>query len=359
MKIFKLLLIIILSVNANLWSVNNGEIIYNNTIPYIIRGINWNGLESDCLIPHGLWKNSLMYYINLLKYHGFNSIRTPISYELMRNLNVIVNPYCVTAEPRLHNITVEDFLYIYFDTLKNEGITVLVDLHTIDGRITEYPYDNYITYSDTIDAWVEFLKKFGDKIYAIELKNEPHGICNFNEFISWCKDAIYNIEYKTNYQGLYFISGTQISNKYNTMNNAWGGSFSDIDINNFPIEYKNRIVLSPHVYGTSVRSDSVKDDGSENWFNAFGFISKNDWILNELPIIYTEIGGFLIGTDMEYYTRFLNWVKENNLNKGIYWWTLPTTSMDTGGLFNDDNMNELNWTKLNFIKTLIPNPTYI
>jgi aryl-phospho-beta-D-glucosidase BglC (GH1 family) len=358
MNIFKLLLIIS-SVNAKLWSVNNGEIIYNNTIPYIVRGINWNGIESDCLVSHGLWANPFMYYINLLKYHGFNSIRTPISYEVMRNLNMIVNSYCVKQEPRLIGKTVEEYLYIYFDTLKNLGITVLVDLHTIDGRITEYPYDNYISYIDTINTWVDFLNKFGDRIFAIELKNEPHGPCTFNDFIIWCKDVIVNIEQKTNYTGLYFISGTQKSVKDNSMNNAWGGTFSDINITNFPIEYIDRIVLSPHVYGTSVRSDSVNGDNDDTWYNAFGFISKKNWILNKLPIIYTEIGGFLIGSDMTYYMRFLDWVFRNNLNKGMYWWTLPTTSIDTGGLFYDENMNELNWLKLNFIKSFIPNPTYV
>jgi hypothetical protein len=143
------------------------------------------------------------------------------------------------------------------------------------------------------------------------------------------------------------------------MNNAWGGTFSDINITNFPIEYIDRIVLSPHVYGTSVRSDSVNGDNDDTWYNAFGFISKKNWILNKLPIIYTEIGGFLIGSDMTYYMRFLDWVFRNNLNKGMYWWTLPTTSIDTGGLFYDENMNELNWLKLNFIKSFIPNPTYV
>jgi hypothetical protein len=235
-----------------------------------------------------------------------------------------------------------------------------VDLHTIGGRITEYPYEDYLaTYDQTINAWVNFLNKFGDKIYAIELKNEPHGTCTFNDFITWCNSAINEIESRTKYKGLYFISGTQYSLSEQDMNHAWGGTFSDISESNFPMDYLDRIVLCPHVYGTSVRSDAVSEDSSDIWNKAFGFIKDKNWLFKGLPIIFTEIGGFLIGSDGEYYNRFLEWAEGEKLNKGLYWWTLPTTSIDTGGIFLDDNMSELNWTKINFIKEFIKNPTYI
>jgi hypothetical protein len=56
-------------------------------------------------------------------------------------------------------------------------------------------------------------------------------------------------------------------------------------MNNFDVPY-SRLVFCPHVYGTSVRSDSVGNDDFSVWDSDFGFIKTTNWQLNNIPIIF-------------------------------------------------------------------------
>ena len=344
------------------WSTRNGMIMFNNTIPYIIRGTNWHGIESDCKVPHGLWVNSINFYLDLLENNGFNSIRIPVSYEIMSNLSISVENTCLDVNPQYMGYTSGEFLKDFMNQVKQRGVTILVDQHTIMGEIQSYPWTAEISGDQTIDAWVNFLKVFSNDVFAIELKNEPHNDCTLFTFLEWCKNAIRRIERETNYKGLYFISGTQLSTIDNNKNHAWGGTFNDLKfhpdlMNNFDVPY-SRLVFCPHVYGTSVRSDSVGNDDFSVWDSDFGFIKTTNWQLNNIPIIFSEMGGFLKDSDLNFYNRFKDYAFERGLNTGLYWWSFPSTSQDTGGLLEND-FQTIDWNKMNYIKSFIPSPTYL
>lgn len=344
---------ILLATNL-IWSTKNGNI-YNQTTPYIIRGTNWHGIESDCNVPHGLWANSMKFYFDFLQGNGFNSIRTPVSYEVMINLNLPVLDSCLDADPQYKGLTVGDFYDKFLENAERHGMSVLADQHTILGKIQDYPWAEGVSGNDTISAWINFLKRYGNRLFAIELKNEPHNDCSLREYFLWCSEAIKRIENETDFRGLYFISGVQLTKKDGNKNHAWGGSYEDLDVSycNFPL---NRIVFCPHVYGTSVRSESVGSDGKETWDNDFGFIKNRNWELKDVPIIFSEMGGYLTGSDLDFYKRFKDYAHNEGLTAGLYWWSLPSTSVDTGGLIQND-FQTFDWNKINYIKEFIPNPT--
>jgi aryl-phospho-beta-D-glucosidase BglC (GH1 family) len=258
----------------------------------------------------------------------------------MNNLHTPVLDTCLEADPEYMGLEIGEFMDHFIDKAKIFGMTVLIDQHTILGKIPSHPWSETINSDMTINAWISFLKRFSNKVFAIELKNEPHDDCSLETYFTWCGEAIHRIENETNYRGLYFISGVQLSKSDNNKNHAWGGTFNDLEsspdlINKLGIPI-NRLVFCPHVYGTSVRSDSVVNDGPPNWDADFGFIKTKEWELKNIPVIFSEMGGFLTGTDIDFYNRFKDYAHDKGLTAGLYWWSLPSTSVDTGGLIEND-----------------------
>lgn len=350
------------------WTTKNGSIYYNETIPYIVRGVNWHGMETNCKVPHGLWLNPMTFYMSVLSENDFNSIRLPLSYEIMNNLNQSVTTSCVSATPELNNESVGKFLEVFIDNLKSYNLTLLVDLHNIEGRITEYPWTSNISGDQIIDAWINFLSRYGKDLFGIELKNEPHNECTLDEFIDWCIKAIKRIEIETQFRGIYFISGVQYSFKDDDFEKHWDGVKGDNQGVHFPnINYRdlseskllnaniplNRIAFSPHIYAPDVLDYISEID----WEFQFGFISEKNWCLNKNPIIFTELGGRLEGSDEQFYEKFYKWINKKNFTSGMYWYTLPPTSSSTGGLMVGNMWNAMDRRKLDYIENFITNPT--
>lgn len=369
MNLRKSIILLTSFVAQNIWETKNGEIYVNNTIPYRIRGVNWHGIETNCKVPHGLWLNKVSFYLDILNANKFNSVRLPVSYEVMNNLDQPVLQSCLTSNPELEHLSVGDFLDYFMDTLRVRNITLLVDLHTIQGRITQYPWTNSVSFNATKSAWVNFLKRYGTKVFGVELKNEPHNECQLDEFIHWCVSTIESIERETSFNGLYFISGVQYTFKDGSFNTTWDGITGDKQGSHFPgTNYGdlretsdlanpniplNRIIFSPHIYAPDIEDA----ENSINWESQFGFIKRKNWIFKDIPIIFTELGGKLDGPDYDYYLEFGNWARENRLINGMYWYTLPPTSVSTGGLMVGDQWNKIDSRKMEYIKAFIPDPT--
>jgi aryl-phospho-beta-D-glucosidase BglC (GH1 family) len=354
-----------------LWSTKNGRIFYKNKIEYTIRGCNWHGIETNCKVPHGLWINSIDTYFNLLSKNDFNSIRVPMSYEVMKNFDsIIVSEDCVIANPQYINKTVEIFMDDFFKKAQENDITILIDLHTLEGRITEYPWTSQISYNDTINVWTNFIKRYENKIFGIELKHEPHNQCSFDIFSEWCKSAIIEIEKNTNYKGLYFVSGVQYAFNNGEFNRTWNGimgdgqeiefatyKLEDLVNNTYLLEPKipqNRIVFCPHVTSPSILGNIIN---TNSWSNGFAYINNKNWIWKDNAIIFTQIGGWFEGGQINFYYNFRDWCIKYNFQQGMYWWTLPPTSMLEGGLLLGQSWLQVDSYKLNYIKSFIPEPT--
>lgn len=357
-----------------IWSTNDGRIIHNGT-PYRIRGINWSGTESNCRVPHLLWDAPASHYWDLLQDHGFNSIRLPLPYEIFWNPDQsFVQNGCVAASPELRGFSVEDMIWHWLDEAHRRNMTVLLEMHTIQNRIQEGPWSEFVPKEDVTGGWVAFAERYASHpaIIGFGLKNEVHGRVTLDQFFDWAADTINAIEAAAPHNKLYFLSGAQYSHNDLGLNNPWGGSIADITSQGPPVSdsfvdltHPNalciklgdtllpQVVFEPHVYGPDVIPGSYPDESL--WDTRFGFIRHRDWHWKHTPIVFTEIGGRLQGSDAAYYEAFLSYAERNNFTDA-YWWTLGISG-DTGGLTEDYDVTVPIPYKIDYMKRFQPNPT--
>lgn len=328
-----------------------------------IKGINFHGMETDCRVPHGLWKNSLTFYLDLLQENGFNAIRIPLAYEIMTKASPL-DKNCISADHSLQDLDTDTFIHHFLDIAWERGITTVFDLHTIGGVITPYPWTNEVTEDDIINAWGIFAQKFAvhPGVMALEIKNEPHGDMTLDEYEKHCARVISHILEMTanKYQGLFFIGGVQIGH------GPWGGAFGGgkelgitLEASGVLSRVSSRVVFTPHIYGPDVRGPSVQGEDGLDMEERFGFIWNlpNHW--NQSVIIPTEFGGSMKpgSMDMVYFTMWKEYMFSKGMTTGAFFWTLPQTSGDTGGLIVGDEWRSLDANKLSFLELLQPEPT--
>ena len=360
------------SVNQSLWTTAHHQLVYKNE-KFSLKGINWNGMESDCYVPHGMWLNPLQDYLDILKTQDINALRIPLSYEVMANLELPIKNDCVTAEPMFNNLqlTAQEFLGLFLDTVWAAGFFVVFDLHTIGGVITEYPWTSAVSETQVIQAWTNFAKIFAlhPAVMGLEIKNEVHGSCDLQTMLNHSAKVIQSIMTSTKqlYQGLFFVGGVAVPTLEDP-NVNWGGTYSSSSslegfvhpnaLCSIGLPYE-RIVLCPHVYGESVRG-SVADTESWSTFETrFGFLTseQNHW--NTTAIVPTEYGGSMDAgsADLAYYERFAEYMDKKEINAGGFFWTFPETSADTGGLLVGTEWKYIDSAKAAFLARFQPEPT--
>lgn len=340
-----------------LWTTRNNQLYYKDDI-FHLKGINWNGMESDCRMVHGMWANTLDHYLDLLKTHEFNALRIPLSFEIMEDLSLPVNDDCATADqPTYKDMNVGQFLGTFLDKAQSRGMFVLFDMHTIGGQITEMPWTADVSEDRVIAAWTNFAQKFGHHpaLMGLEIRNEPHGPCTTAEFHQHCAKVIVNIG--KHYHGPYYIDGTADSSDDHP---PWGGTFENIAKNCEDdalcmLGMPERIVFSPHVYGTDVRGPDVSTENDATFERRFGFL-RHHTFLNGSAVIITEFGGFFRGADYTYFEQWKEYMGRANLTSGAFFWTFPPSSGDTGGILKDD-WQTVDKQKLDFLKTFQPTPS--
>lgn len=358
-----------LAPSSTTWRTLNGTILHDDE-PFYIRGINLNGFESRCGAPLGLWDHSVADYLDIARSHEFNSIRVPLPYEAMQDLSIHVSD-CVGADHNLRGgMQVGDLLQYILDEAYKRQIFVLIDLHTIGGKITPDPWTSDVSEDRVIEAWVKLMQRFGTHkaLFAVEIKNEPHGLISMPEFATHCGKVICNIDhYVPAYQGLYVISGVEYKGS------AWGGSFgSEKPTSTFQgLEHPNglclaghsdRYILNPHIYGPDVRGEGTVWEAkgpTPAWHTFYGFLRDTESHWKHAVILPTEYGGFMKpdSPDRAYFESWLDWHLGQNYTAGGFMWTLDGRfSSDTGGLLEDGKT--INQYKLEFAKRLTPNPTF-
>ena len=173
------------------WKTKQNKLVYNGQ-EFRLKGINWNGFESDCNVVHGLWLSPLRHYLDILREQHFNALRIPLSFEIMENLDTAIKVECATADPEIFGKTVRQYLGLFLDHLSARGISALFDLHTIGGNITEMPWADDVGEDRVVAAWVNFAQAFGKHpaIMGLEIKNEPHGPCTTYDFHAHCAKVI-------------------------------------------------------------------------------------------------------------------------------------------------------------------------
>ena len=341
------------------WKSKQNKLFLNDQ-EFRLKGISWNGFESVCNVAHGLWLHSLQNYLDILQDQKFNALRLPLSFEIMEELDTIINADCTTKESEIFpGMTVRQYMGPFLDHLSARGISVLFDMHTIDGQITEFPWTDNVSEDRVVAAWVQFAQAFGKHpaVMGFEIKNEPHGDCSTYEFHRHCARVIDSIGDR--FAGLYFIDGTTQSS---TDKPPWGGTFESISRTcaDDPLcqnILQGRLVFSPHVYGPDVRGDDARMEGDEIFEKRFGFLKYHPFF-GDSAIIVTEFGGHMLEEDGRYFVKWKEYMERVHLSTGAFFWTFPPSSLDTGGML-DDNWSSVNQGKSHFLTTIQPTPSTI
>lgn len=330
---------------------------------FLLKGINWNGFESDCNVIHGMWANTLEYYLDLLRDHQFNAIRLPLPFEIMNDLDTVIKSSCTTADSTLYDgMTVRDFIPVLLDKLQSRGMFCVFDLHTIGGVITEFPWTDTVSEDQVLKAWLNFAQFIQEHpaLMGFEIKNEPHGRCSTDDFHTHSAKVIQTI-HSPLFKGLFFIDGTSHSPVDGDVA-PWGGTFEGISQNCdddalCSLKIPERIVFSPHIYGPDVRGlENTENEGDETFERRFGFL-KNHAFFNASAIVVTEFGGHLQNLDQSYFQKWASFMKKQGLDdSGYFFWTFPPSSADTGGFLNDDYVT-INQEKVEFLQKLQQNPS--
>ena len=108
------------------WTTKNGNIYVNGSLSlswvigarilgiagklYVLKGVNWFGMETDALAPHGLWDGfqSMDYFINFLANNGFNTVRIPWSVEMVLWRVSLLGRLCCGSEEGTSSLQSQD-----------------------------------------------------------------------------------------------------------------------------------------------------------------------------------------------------------------------------------------------------------
>jgi aryl-phospho-beta-D-glucosidase BglC (GH1 family) len=333
---------------TTLWSTKENKVFFKDE-EYLIKGVNFQGLEFSTMSPCCMYVHNMDYYIDFLVDNNFNSIRLPFSYELTRNLDhQVPYPTTLSADPDLQYKSIREIMHTLIGKCHDRGISVLLDFHNINSVITELPWTFEVPEDELILAW-DRMMEFANytNVIGVDIKNEPHNIGwdVWGGFVN--KFMVHVQEVYPWFQGLYFVEGL------NDKTSPWAGSFGDMPQD--AITDKSKVVWSPHAYGPSVRGKVALDEGADQFYAWFGFLK------NKYPnaIVLGEFGGFMTSSDfdLEWHYRLRSFLIDQDITSSFFWVMFPD-SKDTGGLFLTDCVS-INYDKLHYLNSLNPTPTKV
>ncbi|CAK4536738.1 unnamed protein product [Aphanomyces euteiches] len=329
--------------------------IYLNGSPFLFKGANYFGLESDISVPHGLWgggqSTTIAKIAALLKSNGFNSVRLPFAVDAALS-NKAIDPSKIVNEVALlkqfsgKTLSYVDVMDYTIKTFADNKIVVLLDAHVLTGYsgITDLWYSSSADKDNFENAWKIVAKRYKNtwNVIAADLKNEPHGSATWgsgNSATNWNQQAL---KIATTIQAivprwLIFVEGiSQSSRDQAAYPSLWGGNLMDVQRAPITLPVANRLVYSPHVYGPDVSSQpyfsasNYPDNMPNVWDLHFGFVNKKYG-----PLVVGEWGGKYLSTnDIKWQNKFSSYLKTNNI--GSFYWSFDPNSGDTQGLLQDD-----------------------
>lgn len=316
----------IYSAQFELWSKNN-QIITDKNITFNIKGISWYGLESSLYCFTGLNLQNMEYILDSIKNNNFNFIRIPISMELAYNLDPIPTISIEQKNPLLNNKTSLEILdYMILESGKR-GILIMIDFHQLFNRFYSDPlwYDINFPEIFVLEAIQNIASRYNNvwNVVAYDLKNEPHYNATWGTGLlctDWMEAAerLGNAVLVQNPKPLIFVQGID------GISTNWGGNLSLAT--RFPVNLniKNKIVLSPHVYGPDIRRfdwyrvEDMFEEFSINYGPVWQYLLNND---NYPGVV---LGEWSISNDAEDISRqwnidFIEYLNNNSFIDNFYW----------------------------------------
>jgi endoglucanase len=346
-----------------------------------LTGVNWFGMETSNMCPHGLWARDWKGMLLQIKGMGFNCIRLPFCNAILRNgatansiNNYGVDPFRKNAATEMNKELIGksplEIMDIIVAGCAELGIAVLLDDHSREpnGYMNELVWYTATTSEQQwIDDWVFLAERYKDNPFVVgcDLDNEPHGKAGSGGSQWGGSDPLYdwksaaqrcgNAILAANPNILIVVEGVE---QVGSTNYWWGGNLSGVRSDPIVLSNPQKLVYSPHEYGPEVFGQSWFTDPAfpanlpAIWDTAFAFI-KNE---NKGHLLIGEFGirdtGSFNGKEGTWISTLLS-----TLCKSISWtfWCMNPNSGDTGGLLDNDWTTPVQW-KLDLLKPYMAPP---
>lgn len=336
------------------WSSEGGQIKKDGEAVEI-RGISWFGFETEAFVTHGLYSHSMDFYFDKLDEVGINALRIPFSAEwIYYNYNVYPNNGMIAADPSMQGKKSIEVLDMLFDKAQERGIAIMLDLHRLHKEyISELwysPTDGQYPSNVFIEVWKRVLTRYQDRpnLMAVDLLNEPHGRASWGsgnpstDFAIFAEYAIKELSGMfPDRHWLYFVEGIN-----------WGHDLQDYNRHplQLPQALEERVVFSPHVYGSSVVPGTSNDPNTlyPHWDWTYGFLHTQ----HGKAVVVGEWGG-RTDLDSNWMNILVNYLSEKGMRSNFFWSLMPNSG-DVKGLLYDDYTNVDNFKK-GVIQRLTPN----
>lgn len=379
------------AVGDGFWKTDGNKI--KDAAGNVVRfsGVNWHGMDSENLIPHGLWGqanparvHSIENHLDEMKANGFNLIRLAFSSEIFipgqKPKQTAIDP---TKNADLLNKTCIEILDRIIASAGARGIRIILDYHRLTGGGAPedgHWYDGAHPESQWIANWKFLANRYKNDptVVGADLFNEVHGA------VTWKAD---NVDVANNWRWAAKRCANEILaihpnllicvqglHSYNGVGGWWGAVHLGLKDHPLTLNVANRLVYQIHDYGPGVWDQPFHQvaNGFPNnlpgfWDSQWGFI-HND---NIGPVWVGEWGSFLNVAQIEqleneqvgdqnyddraqrevngWFPKLRDYIDAKELS--WTWWTWTPESRDTGGILNNDySVNTTKAALLNAVK---------
>ena len=257
------------------WHTSGERILDSDNKQVRIAGINWYGFETASQTPGGLYAQDYKSLLATVKTQGFNSIRLPLSSQMIESPSSSPNIQFSNASgpinadlKGLSSLQVLDKIIDYAGTL---GLKVILDHHRSEaGNSAEA---NGLWYTDTypesawIADWVTLAKRYqaNPTVIGFDLHNEPHSVeksgacwsCGGPNDWHLAAQRAGNAVLAANPRLLIFVEGVDA---YGGDYYWWGGNLEGVRSSPVTLATPNQLVYSAHEYGPR--------ENKQSWFNS-------------------------------------------------------------------------------------------
>jgi endoglucanase len=313
-------------------------------------------------------RQSLQNLLDSIKAAGFNSIRLPLSIQLMTEPGVTANQGNLAAtNPELRGKTNVELLDTFLNECAARGLGVILDMHDMNKDAYTSPlwyqnvsspdqsssmvfnglnapgnqYTGQVSENDFAKVWAALAQRYANHpaVIGADLFNEPHEPATWGDGgpTDW-RRAAEKIggtiqQYAPNW--LIIVEGIGADKKTNNIGDAWwGGNLANVA--KAPVRLNN-VVYSPHDYGPSVWGNWWLAEPTamrELWEREWGYIARN----NIAPIWVGEFGQPNLSAEDgggKQVRQLLDYLEEIG-GHFSYWAWHEGSSGDTGGFANYD-----------------------
>jgi endoglucanase len=298
------------------WHTSGNQLLDSTNQPVRIAGVNWYGFETTDHIIHGLWAQDYKVILNTIKSNGYNTLRIPLSDEMVVSNPVPTNLSFNNGAPintDLQGLTSLQILDKIVAAAGAIGLRVILDNHRSEaGNSAEASglwYTTAFPETTWINDWVLLSNRYlnNTTVIGMDLRNEPHnatsgGACwgcgtTTNDW-RLAAERAGNAVLAVNPHLLIFVEGTDC---FNGDCDWWGGNL--MGVAQFPVALNvaNQLVYSAHDYGPSLfqqpwfNSTTTAASLQAQWTKEFAYIYN----ANTAPIWVGEFGTGNLASDAQ------------------------------------------------------------